>query len=288
MDDYKPLLSQATKDQYEDSASISGFEHEAERDGTAPGTGSPRVQMLKLHAIFLLLHFGVLSAFSIALLGTSRTFHACRQEDSRPEWLPASPANAAISYKPQKYQTEAASVPLIGPPSPELDAAWESLLQHSNIRISDQDLHQLGRDNEPNVELPDGGHAGLLYVFHDLHCLKRLHQYMFQDYYFPDLDEEQRALNMQHNMHCINQLRQSIMCHADTSVSSYYWVDYDRVPSLNNSELHQCVDFDKLYNWASERSVDLLEPGYLVHPVRGVSFPDGKGSRLGIVNPPGH
>jgi hypothetical protein len=76
------------------------------------------------------------------------------------------------------------------------------------------------------------------------------------------------------------------MCHADTSVSSYYWVDYDRVPSLNNSEPHQCVDFDRLYDWASERSVDLLEPGYLVHPVRGVSFPEGKGSRLGIVNPP--
>jgi hypothetical protein len=78
------------------------------------------------------------------------------------------------------------------------------------------------------------------------------------------------------------------MCHADTSVSSYYWVDYDKVPSLNNTEAHQCVDFDRLYNWASEHSVNLLEPGYLVHPTHGVAFPDGKGSRLGIVNPPEH
>jgi hypothetical protein len=137
-------------------------------------------------------------------------YHLVRQQRSilihtdsaNPPITSPAPANAAISYKPQKYQTEAASAPLIGLPSAELDAAWDSLLQHSNIRISDQDLSQLGRENEPNVELPDGGYAGLLYVFHDLHCLKRLHQYMFQDYYFPDLDEEQRALNLQHNSEC--------------------------------------------------------------------------------------
>lgn len=53
---------------------------------------------------------------------------------------------------------------------------------------------------DSGVPDPDGrGYLGTLNVYHELHCLKRLHQYMYPDYYFGDLTPEQHELNRLHN-----------------------------------------------------------------------------------------
>lgn len=50
------------------------------------------------------------------------------------------------------------------------------------------------------VAVPEGdGYLGTLNVYHELHCLKRLHQYMYPHYYFPDLTPEQHEMNRLHN-----------------------------------------------------------------------------------------
>lgn len=50
------------------------------------------------------------------------------------------------------------------------------------------------------VAVPEGGgYLGTLNVYHELHCLKRLHQYMYPDYYFGDLTKEQHEMNRLHN-----------------------------------------------------------------------------------------
>ncbi len=53
---------------------------------------------------------------------------------------------------------------------------------------------------DSGVADPDGrGYLGTLNVYHELHCLKRLHQYMYPDYYFGDLTPEQHEMNRLHN-----------------------------------------------------------------------------------------
>lgn len=69
---------------------------------------------------------------------------------------------------------------------------------------------------ENGIELPDGGYFATLNVYHNLHCIvrlssmieaqkwltwhqKRLHHYMYQDYYFPNITRRQRAANEYHN-----------------------------------------------------------------------------------------
>jgi hypothetical protein len=42
----------------------------------------------------------------------------------------------------------------------------------SNVRLSQADFDALGR--EEGVALPDGGYAGVLNVYHELHCIVRL------------------------------------------------------------------------------------------------------------------
>lgn len=58
--------------------------------------------------------------------------------------------------------------PYSGPPSPELDKAWESLLGPMNIRASTDELRRLDRSS---VELPEGGELAWLEIFHELHCV---------------------------------------------------------------------------------------------------------------------
>lgn len=75
------------------------------------------------------------------------------------------------------------------------------------------------------VRIPGGdGFIGTLNVYHELHCLvcfptmvsstpeltlqkKRIHQHMYQDIYFQDLDDIQREMNRLHNGESAGNLR---------------------------------------------------------------------------------
>jgi hypothetical protein len=75
--------------------------------------------------------------------------------------------------------------------------------------------HYGGRADARSVRLPDGGYYSLLNVHHNLHCLvsnippitfscsdplqKRLHHYMYEDHYFPNLTEKQKRMNRYHS-----------------------------------------------------------------------------------------
>jgi hypothetical protein len=46
------------------------------------------------------------------------------------------------------------------------------LNQDSDIRVPEEEVARLGRENEA-VHFPDGGYFGMMTVHHDLHCLVR-------------------------------------------------------------------------------------------------------------------
>jgi hypothetical protein len=55
-----------------------------------------------------------------------------------------------------------------------------------------------GQDS--GVPTPEGdGYIGTLNVYHELHCLKRIHQSMYPDYYWPDYDDHKLELVRLHN-----------------------------------------------------------------------------------------
>lgn len=139
------------------------------------------------------------------------------------------------------------------------------------------------------VEIPEGGkYLGTLNVYHEIHCLKRLYQYMYPEYYFPDLSDAEKDFNRLHNgmyaihpiqsaraltcaaAHCIEFLRQSALCHGDIGLILYSWHP-DFTAPVANATSHQCVDWDRLSDFTSDRSVDMMKPGWLRHPTRGSS-----------------
>ena len=70
--------------------------------------------------------------------------------------------------------------------------------------------------------------------------------------------------------HCLNHLRKSAMCHGDVGMVTYRWGNNSRKPYASATK-HQCIDWDTLADWTDKRTVNMFQPGYLVHPTLGES-----------------
>ncbi|KAI0184828.1 hypothetical protein EV127DRAFT_223857 [Xylaria flabelliformis] len=76
--------------------------------------------------------------------------------------------------------------------------------------------------------------------------------------------------------HCIDILRSSAMCRADTMIFPYHWSERNRVPNPTWAQKHKCVDWSELTEWLETRRVDIKALNMLVHPQYGPSYPGGK------------
>ena len=75
--------------------------------------------------------------------------------------------------------------------------------------------------------------------------------------------------------HCIDSLRQLIMCRGDVAVQTYTWRPDLLIPWANFEVAHECIDFEAVDNWAEKRAIDIRNPNYLVHPTLGEYFLHG-------------
>ncbi|KAL8665678.1 MAG: hypothetical protein Q9202_001988 [Teloschistes flavicans] len=182
-----------------------------------------------------------------------------------------SPARSAVSF--QRKVFDGALVienPFTGSPRPELDEAWHRLLQNANIRVSEKTLRKV---NGSSIAFADGdGYYAQLSMFHELHCLKRIRHFIHKDYYNPDQSDDARRPD-----HCLEVLRQGVMCRGDISLVTFVWSPKKRLPLADFSQPHECVNFDALNRWSGQHSVDVFAPGLLQHPTLGPGFPtDGE------------
>ena len=58
-----------------------------------------------------------------------------------------------------------------------------------------------------------------------------------------------------HLTHCIEMLRQTLMCHGDMSLVTYNWVQGRAVPFANFNGVHQCRNWDELVEWNEDNDV---------------------------------
>ncbi|KAL9023681.1 MAG: hypothetical protein Q9196_007047 [Gyalolechia fulgens] len=106
-----------------------------------------------------------------------------------------------------------------------------------------------------------GGYIAATIGSHQLHCL----HYIWQDHhmeYFPKTqDKQQRVpeLYERHYEHCVDYIRQSLMCQFDTGIIPYNWVLDHQNPTPNANTHHKCVDWDALQSWLKDRAVEVPE-----------------------------
>jgi len=165
-----------------------------------------------------------------------------------------------------------ATSPFRGEPRDELHDAWSGLLQYHNIRATESDLHKINRTSLPlNDEA--GGYLVTLDVFHQIHCLNQLRQQVYHEHYYPE--DWNSPKRMMHADHCIDLLRQVLMCRGDLSLLTYSWIDGYQRPWPEYSVAHTCHNWDNVMKWASENYIESLKGPILMHPTLGPAWPEG-------------
>ncbi|KAK3328592.1 hypothetical protein B0T19DRAFT_424970 [Cercophora scortea] len=158
-------------------------------------------------------------------------------------------------------------------PSDELDAAWNDLLYAMNFRATPEDLDAVGENKTDRVRVVGGDYAAVLGVYHHLHCLNNLRRVIHWDYYGPRLagTRHPEGYSKEHSNHCIDVIRQSLMCHPNTAIYTAQWQDDPHSPisnAIKSDAVTTCVKWDSLEGWARQRA---LVPGnyfYLPGPYK--------------------
>ncbi|KAK4659847.1 hypothetical protein QC762_113200 [Podospora pseudocomata] len=178
--------------------------------------------------------------------------------------IPFSPA--PVTYTNKFMNTDPDTSKFLGEPRPELDKAWHDLLDGTLIYFSEDELKKAG--NAVSISREGGGYVGGLGVSHSLHCLKRIKQYLHPTYYYPDISttpgNETWSDLTSHVDHCLESLRQLVLCTADTNVYTLHWTDHSTLkPSVKVPQPNVCVDWKPLHRWMKGRGVGF---GEMVHP----------------------
>ncbi|CAG8972143.1 hypothetical protein HYALB_00009691 [Hymenoscyphus albidus] len=170
-----------------------------------------------------------------------------------------------IEFEKKKFLKDFRDSEFAGDPSPELDLAWHNLFEDNNVKVDKNDLDLAGLKS---VQLANGGYIAQLNVFHELHCLKKIRHWIFKDYYVLPKNYTEAELKEwpAHINHCIDMLRESIMCLGDTSLVTFTWIGdgKHRTPTPWDRSSHKCVKWDSLTRWTKERSVNIETPGILL------------------------
>ncbi|KAI0123398.1 hypothetical protein BJ170DRAFT_697877 [Xylariales sp. AK1849] len=187
-----------------------------------------------------------------------------------------SPAVDVVEWELHEYiNNDNEHGPFSGPPRDEVDRNWHNIINAENIVLESEYMEQLGRD-QFGVAVPDGsGFIGTLNVYHELHCIKRLYQYTYPEVYPQGDTPAAQESSRQHKDHCLDFLRQSAMCHADVGVITFQWSPNSLVPVANSTH-HQCANWKKLDEWTKARTVNMMKPGWLIHPSKGPAYPHGE------------
>jgi len=59
--------------------------------------------------------------------------------------------------------------------------------------------------------------------------------------------------------HCLEHLRQAVMCHADVSTLYYRWDEVDKMSKMSMEITHMCRNFENIQEWAFARYFDRFD-----------------------------
>jgi hypothetical protein len=156
--------------------------------------------------------------------------------------------------------------PFKGPPSPAVIEAWDSIKQYGIISATEEDLIRISRSHglETASKFPTiagGGYVAMTMGTHQLHCLF----WLWRDHhrsYFPEMLKNKEAIPEmyeRHFEHCIDYVRQSIMCNFDMGLLTFDWVLDHPNPVPNTNSMHKCVDMNAADAWMKDRAVEVPE-----------------------------
>ncbi|KAJ8091063.1 hypothetical protein PM082_024673 [Marasmius tenuissimus] len=180
------------------------------------------------------------------------------------ERLLYSPVNHLIEHEVVTFHSgiNGDTTKYMGPPSPEVDAAWDELYGFGMSKISKHEADQLPL-RTVRISGDRDRYAVQLDVFHQLHCLNMIRKALYPDYYhglYPPGHNNTHEDDMNHVAHCVEHIRQGITCASDVSLIVWEWVPEKNTTMGRSGTPHTCRKFDKIAEWAKQPE-HLLRPG---------------------------
>jgi Mycotoxin biosynthesis protein UstYa len=257
---YKPLLNDSASDSSGDD--VPHFSEKFFAHGKSHHRRLyPRLAALIFaFSIFLniLLTFGVISFY--------------QQKEAQSPNLFWTPFNARLKHHVRRFTSGFGSEvsKYQGPSSPQKDADWADLYVEAFV-IPKEDAKLLANKTGPATSEPDSGYLTSFSVFHYLHCLDMVRK-VTEHIYYP----EHYNLSAQHNPwtsglssiegfqedgpmadehigHCIDSIRQALMCQPDLGPVVWQWVPSDQRVKVWAQTVHTCANWDELLDFAKER-----------------------------------
>ena len=220
-----------------------------------------------------LVHLIILLSYTI-LFAASTVYLRHQYRNLNPDTLHHTPLREALrtEVRPVDYNFDTTSPFFNTGPVSSIDDNWLSLLNTPhNVRVPSAEI---ARTNLTTIELADGSGDGLVQpiAYHMLHCLYNIYKYAHLDYYGEDPSGP--AWRQHHTDHCVDNLRQFVMCHGGGGVSTFQWLEDRKLPWPVISDTEVCVDWNHYESWVGEHSIDITKKtlgkgGLLVHPTLG-------------------
>ncbi|KAG9195013.1 hypothetical protein G6011_00133 [Alternaria panax] len=167
-----------------------------------------------------------------------------------------SPANDAVEYHQLHFQAALANkTEYMGFPDDEIDQRWSALYDFGISVISKDEADILPH---PTIPIPGTTHYLVeLDVWHSLHCLNDLRKLLYPER-FQMLERlnktgtiDRNSFAFRHWDHCVDALRQSLMCQADIApVSFHVNIPFNRGIFPRLATTHTCRNFTKVQQWA--------------------------------------
>lgn len=92
---------------------------------------------------------------------------------------------------------------------------------------------------------------------------------------FPSVQAKKAAVPEmydRHYEHCIDYIRQGIMCNYDMTMIAYNWVKTHNNPTPNGNTDHKCVNWQQMQAWLKDRAVEMPDGFVWKQPEDAVSL----------------
>ncbi|CAN9129469.1 unnamed protein product [Alternaria alternata] len=124
----------------------------------------------------------------------------------------------------------------------DMEAAWDAINTNA-MAITLEDGFAKRMSLPPSTRFPWDTERSIYYIkgIHDLHCLKLVRKAIVSKH-----KGDPRPFNLLHIYHCLDGLRQDIMCTADDTP-----MPAPVAHQGGDGQLRRCRDWDKLISWAT-------------------------------------
>ncbi|RDW64608.1 hypothetical protein BP6252_10259 [Coleophoma cylindrospora] len=139
-----------------------------------------------------------------------------------------------------------------GPPTVELDAAWEELLKGRYINVTEEEAEMAFGKPHGLYNHPGLGYLVGLDVYHALHCIDELRRALDRDHYY-NKQTKHAYPERAHRDHCIDHLRQQLMCHADLTPIPVIWYEGHGRSFVQSDVVHTCRNWDLVQEFKNFR-----------------------------------